>query len=391
MIDFKPLVAKEKTRIINDRRSLHRIPETAFTEHKTAAFLKEQLVALGLDVDTGIAGTGIVAHLNGEKKSDKKDKTLLIRADMDALAIEEDTGLSFSSTHKGQMHACGHDGHMAMALGAARLLTDIRDNFSGRVKFVFQPAEEGPGGAKPMIDAGVMEDPVVDFALGAHLWPALRRGQIGIKEGPLMAAMDFFDITLTGKGGHGAMPHLCVDPIDAGVQVINSLQRIVSRQMSPISPAVVTVSSFHGGSSHNIIPETVALKGTTRTFDKKIWVSWQKRMETIIAGICQAAGVDYTLTYTPGYPPTINDKDMAAIARDCAREMVPDDRVVEPEPTMGGEDMSFFLEKAKGCYIFLGTGREGGAPLHNARFDYDESVLLTGVEFYCRMTLKLLG
>lgn len=391
MIDLKSLVENQKTAIFDFRHTLHKIPEIAYTESKTSAFIENQLQHLGLKVESNIAQYGVVGLMSGSRSRGKNSKTLLIRADMDALAIQEETGLPFSSIHDGVMHACGHDGHSAMVLGAALVLNSLKDKLNGQVKFLFQPAEEGPGGAKPMVEAGVMENPHVDYTIGAHLWPALPLGKVGVKEGPLMAAMDFFKLTITGKGGHGAMPHLCVDPIDAAVQVVNGLQRIVSRQMSPISPSVVTVGSFQGGSTFNIIPDTVELKGTTRTFDRKIWLSWPERLEKIIRGVCESVGADYKLEYQQGYPPTINDAKMAKIAENCAVQVVGNQNVEEPELTMGGEDISFFLEKSEGCYVFLGTGEAGSAPLHNSRFDFNENVLLTGVEFYCKMALALLG
>jgi len=391
MTELKSIVEKYKSTIIEYRHALHRIPETAFTERKTSAFVESRLRELDLDIKTGIAQYGLTGLMTGNGSGAGSGKTLMIRSDMDALAIQEETNLAWASTHEGLMHACGHDGHMAMVLGSALVLNSMRDKLNGRIKFVFQPAEEGPGGAKPMVEAGVMEDPHVDYALGAHLWPALDKGKIGIKEGPLMAAMDFFDLTITGKGGHGAMPHFCIDPVDTAAQVINALQRIVSRQMSPISPTVVTIGSITGGSSYNIIPDSVALKGTTRTFDREIWLAWPARMETIIKGVCESMGAEYTLDYKPGYPPTVNDAEMAELAGRCAARVVGEENVVAPESTMGGEDMSYYLEKAPGCFIFLGTGRPGSAPLHNSKFDFDEEVLITGVELFCETALTLLG
>jgi amidohydrolase len=289
------------------------------------------------------------------------------------------------------MHACGHDGHMAMVLGAAAILSEISDRLFGHIKFVFQPAEEGPGGAKPMIDEGVMESPHVDYALGCHLWPGVDQGQVGVKAGPLMAAMDRFDLTIKGKGGHGAMPHLCVDALDVANQIVNALQRIVSRHMNPLSPTVVTVGQFNSGTTFNIIPEKASLSGTTRTFDPEIWESWAERIDRVAKGICQAMGADYELDYQPGYPVTANNPWMAGEIREVAGSIVGNENVVEPEPTMGGEDMSFFLDRSEGCFFFLGVGQDGCAPLHNPRFDFNENVLLTGVEIYCRAAIRLLG
>jgi len=387
MIDFRKLVRDHEDVIIATRRDLHRIPEPAYTEQETSNYVADYLEKLGLDVKTGIAQFGIVGLL----ETGSPGATLLIRSDMDALPVTEATGLPFASSHEKAMHACGHDGHMAMVLGAASALHKVRRKLKGNIKFLFQPAEEGPGGAKPMIEAGVMENPRVEYAFGCHLWPAIPEGTIGVKAGPLMAAMDRFDIKIMGKGGHGAMPHLCVDALEVGTEVVNALQRLVSRKMNPLQPAVVTVASFHAGSTFNVIPGEAELSGTTRTFDRDIWRSWPDRIEKMVRHVCLSMDADYELTYSQGYPPTLNDDAMADLVHRCAADVVGADRVVEPEPTMGGEDMSFFLEQSRGCYFFLGTGCEGCAPLHNPKFDFNEDVLLLGVETYCRIAAALLG
>ncbi|MBW1781194.1 MAG: amidohydrolase [Deltaproteobacteria bacterium] len=387
MTNLRERVHAHREQIIKTRRDLHRIPETAFKEEKTSAYVARCLREEGLVVRTGIAQYGVV----GLMETGTPGPVLMIRSDMDALPIEEKTGLPFASIHGGTMHACGHDGHMAMALGTAVILNSVKQKLKGTIKFLFQPAEEGPGGAKPMIDAGVMENPRVDYCMGCHLWPGTPRGTIGVKAGPLMAAMDRFDIRIIGKGGHGAMPHVCVDALDTGVQVINALQRIVSRQMNPLSPAVVTVGSFQSGTAFNIIPSEANISGTTRTFDRNIWKSWPDRIEQVVRGVCRSMGADYELAYSEGYPPLQNDASIAEVIRECAENVVGAEQVIEPEPTMGGEDMAFYLERAKGCFFFLGTGREGCASLHSPEFDFDEDVLLAGVETFCRTALKLLG
>jgi amidohydrolase len=386
MIDFKKLVRAHKDSMIRIRRDLHRIPEPAYTEEKTSAYVAEYLKKEGFRVQTEIARYGVVALL----ETGRPGKTLLIRADMDALPVQEETGLDFASTHKGAMHACGHDAHMSMVLTAATALKEIQDQLKGHVKFLFQPAEEWPGGAKPMIDQGVMEEPRVDYAVGCHLWTGIPEGFLGIKSGRLMAAMDRFDLKIIGKGGHGAMPHLCVDALEVGTQVVNALQRIVSRHMNPLSPTVVTVGLFQAGSTFNVIPGVAEMSGTTRTFDREIWLSWPERIEKVVRGVCESMGAQYELQYTQGYPPLLNDGEMAERVRQCAVDVVGKDKVVEPEPTMGGEDMAYYLEKAKGCFFFLGVGREGGASLHNPKFDFNEDVLPLGVETYCRLAFELL-
>ena len=386
-MDLKKDIREIKESIVKTRRDLHRIPETAYTEKKTADYVTRCLKTLDLDVQTGIAQYGVV----GVMDTGKPGKTLLIRSDMDALPIAEETGLKFASTHDGAMHACGHDGHMSMVLGAATVLSKMKNHLKGTVKFIFQPAEEGPGGARPMIEQGVMQNPTVDYAIGCHLWPDITEGTIGVKAGPLMAAMDRFDLRIIGRGGHGAMPHLCVDALEVGTQVVNALQRIASRQMHPLQPSVVTVGSFHAGSAFNVIAGEAELCGTTRTFDRDIWNTWPERLDKIIGGVCESMGARYELNYTQGYPPLLNDADMARVVATCAAKIVGQENVIEPESTMGGEDMAFYLEKSKGCFFFLGVGREGGSSLHTSRFDFNEDVLLLGTETYCRVALDLLG
>ena len=386
MVDLRKLVSEHKELIIKTRRDLHRIPEVGYTEEKTSAYVADYLAQEGLEVQTGIAQFGVVGLLD----SGRPGPTVLIRADMDALLLQEETGLEFASTHDGVMHACGHDAHMAMGLGAATVLNKIKDNFTGTIKFVFQPAEEGPGGAKPMIDEGVMENPKVDYAIGCHVWPEIPEGTIGVRSGPFLAAMDRFDLKIFGKGGHGAMPHLCIDALEVGTQVVNALQRISSRHMHPLEPTVVTVGSFHAGTTFNIIPEEAEMCGTTRTFNLDIWDSWEPRLEKVIRGVCESMGADFELKFSKGYPPTINNDEISDVVRRCAAEVVGQEKVVEPDQTMGGEDMSFFLQRAKGCFFALGVGREGFAKVHNSKFMFNEDVLTLGVETHCRVALELL-
>ena len=291
MFDIRSLVDEHKDLIIQTRRDLHRIPEVGYTEEKTSAYVADYLEREGLDVQTGIAQFGVVGLL----ETGTPGPTLMIRADMDALLLQEETGLAFASSHDGVMHACGHDAHMAMALVAATVLNRIKEDLCGNVKFIFQPAEEGPGGAKPMIDEGVMKNPQVDYAIGCHLWSEIPEGTIGVRSGPFMAAMDRFDLKIIGKGGHGAMPHMCVDALEVGTQVINALQRIASRHMDPLEPTVVTVGSFHAGTTFNIIPGEAEMCGTTRTFNLDIWDAWEQRLTKVIGGVCESMGADFEL------------------------------------------------------------------------------------------------
>ena len=387
MASVRAAVAGVQELVIGARRDLHRIPETGFNEEKTSAYVAERLGRLGLEVRTGVARYGVVGLL----RTGRPGPTLMIRADMDALPMAEETGLAFASTHPGCMHACGHDAHMAMALGAAAVLTGLRERLKGDVKFVFQPAEEGPGGAQPMIAAGVMENPAVDYVIGCHLWAERPEGCIGVRPGPFLAAMDRFDLTILSRGGHAAQPHLCVDAVEVGAQVVAALQRLVSRKIDPIEPAVVTVSTFHAGTAFNILPSEAVLSGTTRAFSEAIWASWEARIRRVVQGVCESMGAGFELKYSRGYPPTVNDARMAEVVRRCAVRVVGEERVVVPDLSMGGEDISFFLERAPGCYYCIGVGRAGAAPLHNARFDFREDLMQLGVETHCRVALDLLG
>ena len=386
MFDIHQLVADQKDLIIQLRRDLHRIPETAYTEKKTSAYIANYLNNLKLEVKTGIARYGVV----GLMKTGRPGPTLMIRADMDALPLKENTGLAFASEHEGAMHACGHDAHMAMVLGTATVFNTLKDEISGNIKFLFQPAEEGPGGAEPMIKAGVMESPKVDYSIGCHVWPDIPEGTIGVRPGPFMAAMDRFDIKIKGKGGHGAMPHLSVDALEVGTQVVNALQRIVSRQMDPLEPTVVTIGTFHAGTAFNIIPPEAEMSGTTRTFNPDIWNSWEARIAKVVRGVCDSMGCDFELKFSKGYPVTINDASMAEIVRGCAAKVVGEDRVVVPRKTLGGEDFAYYLQRSQGCYFALGVGRDGAVPVHNPAFDFNEDVMLLGMETHCRIGLEVL-
>jgi amidohydrolase len=386
-MNIKELIQPYKDLVINTRRDLHRIPEVAYTEEKTSAYVADYLKREGLAVTTGIARYGVVGLL----ETGRPGPTLLVRADMDALPITEETGRPFASQHPGVMHACGHDGHTAMVLATATAMNALKDRISGTIKFVFQPAEEGPGGAKPMIEAGVMDAPHVDYALGCHIWPAIPEGTVGIRAGALLAAMFRFDLTIKGKGGHGAMPHLCVDALETGCQVVSALQRIVSRKMNPLSPSVISVGQFQAGTAFNVIPESASMCGTARTFEKKTWERWPEIIETIVKGVCESMGAGYEMTYEQGYPPTINDPEMAERMKRIAGAVVGPDQVVVPDKTLGGEDMSFFLEKARGCFFCLGAGNDAYAGIHNPRFDFNEDILIDGVETFCRAAIDLLG
>ena len=359
MVDIHPMVEQTKELASSLRRALHKIPEKGFSEIKTAGLVADHLKTIPeLEVTTGIAETGVLGLL----KTGRPGKTLIIRADMDALPIKEETGLAYASTHDNMMHACGHDANMTMVLVTAGILARLKDRLSGNIKFMFQPAEEFPGGAKPMIDAGILENPHVDYSVACHLWPSLPAGTLGLKSGILMSAASLFEIEITGRGGHGAMPHLCVDALDTAGQVVNALQRVVSRKLNPMSPSVLTVGSFHAGTAANAIPEKALLSGTTRTFDRQIWQTYAEILEPVIQGVCQSMGASYDFKFMRGYPPLENNREMVAKLKSSMLKVVSEDRIREPESTMGGEDMAYVFERSKGCYFFLGTGFEGCAP-----------------------------
>ncbi|ABA21836.1 Peptidase M20D, amidohydrolase [Trichormus variabilis ATCC 29413] len=375
--------------LVEWRRRLHQKPELAFQEKITAAFVSSKLQAWGIEHQTSIAQTGIVATIKGEKPS---TQVLAIRADMDALPIQELNEVPYCSQHNGVMHACGHDGHTAIALGTAYYLQQHRQNFAGTVKIIFQPAEEGPGGAKPMIEAGVLKNPDVDAIIGLHLWNNLPLGTVGVRSGPLMAAVELFDCTIFGKGGHGAIPHQTVDSVVVAAQIVTALQTIVARNVNPIDSAVVTVGALHGGTTHNVIADTATMKGTVRYFNPAFQGFFPQRIEQVIAGICQSHGAKYDFKYTELYPPVINDQAIAQLVRSVAAEVIETPIGIVPEcQTMGGEDMSFFLQEVSGCYFFLGSAnpdKDLAYPHHHPRFDFDETALAMGVEIFVRCVEK---
>jgi amidohydrolase len=369
--------------LVTWRRQLHQNPELGFQEHQTAEFIHQQLAAWGIEHHTQVAQTGIVATIPGRQPG----KVLAIRADMDALPIQEENAVSYRSQIDGKMHACGHDGHVTIALGTAYYLKQ-NPNFAGTVKIIFQPAEEGPGGAAPMIAAGALQHPEVDAIIGLHLWNQLALGTVGVRSGALMAAVERFHFTIFGKGGHGAIPQQTIDSIVVASQVVTALQTIVARNIDPIDSAVVTVGQFQAGSAANVIADRATLSGTVRYFNPKYAGYFQPRLEQLIGGICQSHGARYELHYESRYPPVINHPEMTALVRSVAESVVESPIGIQPNcQTMGGEDMSFFLQAVPGCYFFLGSANpELGLdfPHHHPRFDFDETALALGVEIFSR-------
>ncbi|MBD0344157.1 MAG: amidohydrolase [Coleofasciculus sp. Co-bin14] len=374
--------------LVEWRRRLHQRPELGFREHLTAQLVAQKLQEWGIEHKIGIAKTGIVATI----ESKRPGPVLAIRADMDALPIQEANDVPYRSQHDGIMHACGHDGHTAIALGTAYYLSQHREDFAGTVKIIFQPAEEGPGGAKPMIEEGVLQNPDVDAIIGLHLWNNLPLATVGVRSGALMAAVECFSCTILGKGGHGAIPHQTIDSIVVSAQIVNALQTIVARNIDPLESAVVTVGELQAGSANNVIADTARMRGTVRYFNPKLEGYFSKRIEQIIAGVCQSHGASYELNYESLYPPVINDISMAELVRSVASDVVETPAGIVPEcQTMGGEDMAFFLQKVPGCYFFLGSAnpaKDLAYPHHHPRFDFDETALGMGVEIFVRCVEK---
>ncbi|MGZ3640450.1 MAG: M20 metallopeptidase family protein [Ktedonobacterales bacterium] len=376
--------------LVADRRHFHRHPELGLQEHETAAYVAKRLQKLGIDHQTGIAQTGIVGLIQGAHPG----RTVLLRADMDALPLTEETGAEYASERPGVMHACGHDGHTAILLAVAEILSRRRDQLNGTVKLVFQPAEEGPGGAEPMIAAGVMESPHVDACFGLHLANESPVGQIIVQGGPVQASADTFDIVVHGVGGHGAMPEQTVDAVAIGAAIVNELQRLISREVSPRDTAVVTVGSFHAGTRHNIIAKRAVLEGTLRTLNADTRAFLQSRIREVATHVAQAARATCDVSFGLGYPITINDEAMAAFARGVAQTIVPPEHVHGSQPIMGSEDMSYFLNAAPGCFAYLGSANPARGlnhPHHSPLFDFDEACLPIGAELLSQLAISYLA
>ena len=368
------------------RRHLHQHPELSFAEHETSAFLFELLGGLeDLELERPTE-TSLVAIL----RTGRPGKTLALRADIDALPIEEETGLEFASQNPGVMHACGHDGHTAMLLATLNALHARRQELTGEVRFIFQHAEELlPGGAKELVGAGVMDG--VDLVVGAHLFSLDELGKVGVLPGPHTAAADTIAIEIRGKGGHGAAPHRAVDPITAAAQVVTGLQHVVSRTVDPIQRAVVSVTKIHGGTADNVIPEAVELGGTVRTFTPEMRATVRAAMERLIGGIAEAHGCTSSFTYEDGYDPVVNNEDASALIEAAVREELGDDAFFVPEPIMGGEDFSAYLQSTPGAFFIVGAGGEDRFPHHHPRFDWDESAMRNGIAVFTRLALDYLG
>ena len=376
--------------LIADRRHFHQYPELGFEERETAAYVDKRLRSLGVETQTDVAQTGVVGLIEGRAEG----RVVLLRADMDALPLTEETGAPYASQRAGVHHACGHDGHTAILLAVAALLARRREELAGAVKLVFQPAEEGPGGAEPMIAAGVMEQPHVDACFGLHLANDLPVGIIMVRGGPVQASADDFEIVVEGVGGHGASPHQTVDAVAIGAAIVGELQRIVSREIDPLDSAVVSVGSFHAGTRHNIIAPRATLVGTMRALKPETRAYLHQRVEQVARGVAEAARATARVKINVGYPVTANDPAMAAFARGVAETVVGPACVTDGQPIMGAEDMSFFLNAAPGCYAYVGSRNEARGllhPHHSPLFDFDEASLPIGVELLTRLALEYLA
>ncbi|USB31938.1 M20 family metallopeptidase [Paenibacillus sp. YPG26] len=370
------------------RRHLHQYPELGFEEVLTSAYVAGELGKLGLSVQTGLAGTGITALLEGSRPG----PVIALRADMDALPLKEQTGLPFASLHEGRMHACGHDGHMAMLLGAAKILTGLRGELAGTVKFIFQPAEEMLGGARHMIKAGALDSPRVDAIVGLHLWPDLPTGHIGLRPGTIMASMDHVNITVHGTAGHGAAPHQGVDAILIAAHVMTVLQSLISRESDPADPVVLSMGSIQGGSLPNIIADKVEIKGTVRAVREDTRARMAKRIQELAASVAAGMNGRAEVSYTYGYPPTVNDPQLIRWAEEALHELSAEVTVVHlPYSQMTSEDMAYYMDEVPGAFLLVGAGGSvrGEYPLHHPRMTIDEKALVHGAAFLADFTLRI--
>ncbi len=385
-INFHPEVLKIEKNIINNRRDFHKHPELSFQEYRTSKIVAKLLKKYGLEVYEKVGKTGVVGILKGSKKG----KTIALRADMDALPIQETSDLEYKSINDGVMHACGHDGHTAILLGAAKILSKMKNLISGNVKFIFQPAEEGLGGARFMIKDGALDN--VDEIYGLHLWNYQSFGTVGIQSGPIMAAADKFKIVIQGKGGHGATPQGTIDAVIVASQIIQIFQTIISRNSNPLDSTVITIGQINGGYNFNVIADKVTLKGTTRAYTEKNRLLIKNRMIEILKGLEKAFDAKIKLDYEDGYPPVINHEKQTESLKNSAKKIIPTG-VQKPYLSMGGEDFSYFIQKVPGCFFFLGSNpnkNKINTPHHCSHFDINEKSLLVGTSIFVQLIEDLL-
>jgi amidohydrolase len=372
------------------RRDIHQHPELLYDVHRTAAFVANRLREFGCDeVATGLGRTGVVGVIKGRRPAGRGDiKVIGLRADMDALPIEEETHLAYASKTPGKMHACGHDGHTAMLLGAARYLAETR-NFAGDAVVIFQPAEEGGAGAAAMIKDGLMDRFAIDQVYGMHNGPGIPVGSFAIRPGPIMASTDSIDIHIEGLGGHAARPHKCIDSVLVGAQLITALQSIVSRSVDPLESAVVSMCEFHAGNARNVIPQTAELKGTVRTLTAEVRELVEKRVREVVAGVAQITGAKINLGYERGYPVTVNHASQTDVATRIAKEIAGDANVHEMPPLMGAEDFAYMLEARPGAFIFCGNGDSAG--LHHPSYNFNDDAIVFGSSYWIKLVENTLA
>ena len=373
------------------RRTLHAHPQTAFEETFASEFIAARLREAGVEVHVGLAGTGVVGTLQAKQPARGALKAIGLRADIDALDIEELNDVPYRSQNPGKMHACGHDGHTTMLLGAACYLARSR-NFAGTVQFIFQPAEENEGGGRVMVEQGLFDKFPVDAVFGLHNWPGMPVGQFAVRPGPMMAAFDVFEIIVHGQGTHAAMPHLGIDSVVVASQLVTALQTIASRNTNPLDQIVVSVTQIHAGDTWNVVPATAMLRGTVRTFRKPVQDAAEAGLRRIVAGVCSAFGATGDVRYERRYPATVNTAEETEWAAAAAVDVAGVENVArDPEPCMGSEDFSFMLEKCPGCYIWAGNGpSDGGRVLHNPRYDFNDELLPVGATYWSRLVERLL-
>lgn len=381
-MDLIDALRRRQTHLAAIRRDIHAHPELAFEEHRTAELVADRLTALGIETHRGIGRTGVVGVIRRGQSS----RAIGLRADMDALPITERNDFPHHSRHPGRMHACGHDGHTAMLLGAAEWLAS-EGRFDGTVYLIFQPAEEGDGGAREMIEDGLFERFPMESVFGMHNWPGLPAGQFAVHDGPVMASADRFDIDIRGHGAHGAMPHLGVDPVAAGAALVQALQTIVSRGVDPLDAVVVSVTQFHAGEAYNVIPDHAQLCGTVRAFRPEVQDQVEAAMQRICAGVGAAFGANVNFEYRRGYPPTVNTAPEAALCARVAGAVAGSHGVDRTaRPSMGAEDFAYFLGERPGAYVWIGNGPgEGGCTLHNPHYDFNDAILPVGVAYWVRL------
>jgi amidohydrolase len=372
------------------RRDIHEHPELLYDVHRTAAFVADRLREFGCDeVTTGLGRTGVVGVIKGRKPAGKGDiKVIGLRADMDALPIEEDTNLEYASKTPGKMHACGHDGHTAMLLGAARYLAETR-NFAGDAVVIFQPAEEGGAGAAAMIKDGLMDRFAIDQVYGMHNGPGIPLGSFAIRSGPIMASTDDINIQIEGLGGHAARPHISIDSVLVGAQLITALQSIVSRSVDPLESAVISICEFHAGNARNVIPQTATLRGTVRTLKPEVKTLIGKRVREVVEGVARMTGAKIDLDYVSRYPVTVNHASQTEIATQVAREIAGDANVHEMPPLMGAEDFAYMLEARPGAFIFCGNGNSAG--LHHPAYNFNDEAIVFGTSYWIKLVENTLA